>query len=139
MGHVNYGMCQSCVPEQRSLDGLPATATGTAENSEEPNFELQQFLFPFGIWTLVLGICSLTWRWAKTIRQFRPSVACVFIGGLELWYHAQIYWFRCSFRWQAFGVLLLIYWVLGALWCTRDPCVKHPSRGNHGVDVASVP
>src|SRR5262249_28926776 len=40
--------------------------------------------------------------------------------GVELWYAAQIYWFSRSFRWQAFGVVLLIYWILGAMWCVRD-------------------
>jgi hypothetical protein len=93
MEHANYEMCQSWVLEQRTPDGLPATAPGTG--------------------------FSTGW-WVKTIRQFRPTGACLFVGGLEGWYQAQIYWFSGSFRWQALGVLLLIYWILGALWCMRD-------------------
>ena len=45
----------------------------------------------------------------------------VFVIGLELWYHLQTHWFRDSFRLQATGVVLLLYWVLGCLVVfTRD-------------------
>jgi hypothetical protein len=59
-------------------------------------------------------------RWRKFRSRFRPSGANLFVAGVELWYAAQIFWFSRSFRWQAFGVVLLIYWILGAMWCARD-------------------
>jgi hypothetical protein len=51
---------------------------------------------------------------------FRPTGASPFIGGLELWFYVQVHWFSGSFRLQAFGVVLLVYWILGAMWYTRD-------------------
>jgi hypothetical protein len=39
----------------------------------------------------------------------------VFVMGLGLWCHLQMHWFSGSFRLQAVGVVLLLYWVLGCL------------------------
>jgi hypothetical protein len=36
------------------------------------------------------------------------------------WYYAQFYWFTGNFRLQAVGIVLLIYWVLGGLFMTRQ-------------------
>jgi hypothetical protein len=39
----------------------------------------------------------------------------VFVIGLELWYHLHTRWFSGNFRFQAVGVVLLLYWSLGCL------------------------
>jgi hypothetical protein len=61
-----------------------------------------------------------TRRWLDILRDLRPSGVKLFIGGPELWIYAQVWFFSSSFRLQAFGFVLLAYWILGALWCTRD-------------------
>ena len=52
--------------------------------------------------------------------KLRPTGVSLFLGGLELWFYMQIHWLSSGFRLQAFGILLLVYWILGALWCLRD-------------------
>jgi hypothetical protein len=42
------------------------------------------------------------------------------MAGLGLWYCAQFHWFTGNFRLQAIGIVLLIYWVLGGLFMTRQ-------------------
>ena len=54
-----------------------------------------------------------------TRKRFRIHGPTVFLAGLELWYYVQFYGFSGSFRLQALGVLLLAYWILGALFMTR--------------------
>ena len=57
-----------------------------------------------------------------------PTGLRLFVGGLELWCYIQTHWLASSFRLQAFGVLLLVYWIVGALWCLRDrgsPASRH--------------
>ena len=57
-----------------------------------------------------------------------PTGLRLFVGGLELWFYIQTHWLASSFRLQAFGVLLLVYWIVGALWCLRDrgsPASRH--------------
>jgi hypothetical protein len=44
-----------------------------------------------------------------------PMGLRVFVIGLDLWYYLQTHWFSGSFRLQAVGVVLLLYWVLGCL------------------------
>jgi hypothetical protein len=63
---------------------------------------------------------TATRRLVKTLRGFRPSGPGLFVGGLELWFYAQVHWFSSSFRLQAVGVAVLVYWILGALWCMGD-------------------
>jgi hypothetical protein len=62
------------------------------------------------------------------MRGFWPSGLNLFFGGLELWIYAQVWFFSGSFRLQAFGFVLLAYWILGALWCTRDRGEEDKSR-----------
>jgi hypothetical protein len=54
------------------------------------------------------------------IKQLRPCGASVFVAGLDLLFYLQIHWFSGNFRLQALGVVLIVYWILGRLWCTRD-------------------
>jgi hypothetical protein len=44
----------------------------------------------------------------------------LFLLGLEFWCYLQFHCFSGSFRLQAVGALLLAYWILGALFMTRD-------------------
>jgi hypothetical protein len=44
----------------------------------------------------------------------------VFVAGLDLLFYLQVHCFSGNFRLQALGVLLIVYWILGGLWCTRD-------------------
>ena len=57
--------------------------------------------------------------------------ATAFVAGLELWYYAQFHWFSGNFRLQALGVVLLVYWILGALFRMRDR-VGEPSPDERG-------
>jgi hypothetical protein len=50
----------------------------------------------------------------------RRNGATVFVAGLELWYCVQVHCFSGNFRLQALGVVLLAYWILGALFMTRE-------------------
>ena len=57
-------------------------------------------------------------------RKFRFHGPSLFIGGFELWCYIQLHWFSGSFRLQALGVVLLIYWILGGLFMTRQPAAE---------------
>jgi hypothetical protein len=56
----------------------------------------------------------------QRVRRFRLSGTKLFLLGLELWCYLQFHWFSGSFRLQAVGAVLLAYWILGALFMTRE-------------------
>jgi hypothetical protein len=56
----------------------------------------------------------------RTLQRFRLSGASVFVAGLEVWYYLQLHCFSGKFRLQSLGVVLLVYWILGALFLTRE-------------------
>ena len=55
-----------------------------------------------------------------TLKRLRPRGVSVFVAGLDLLFYLQVHCFSGNFRLQALGVLLIVYWILGGLWCTRD-------------------
>ena len=57
-----------------------------------------------------------------------PSIGLrVFVIGVELWYYLQTHWFSGSFRLQAMGGVLLVYWVLGCLVALTQDKSKGPN------------
>jgi hypothetical protein len=56
----------------------------------------------------------------QRVRTFHLSGTKLFLLGLEFWCYLQFHWFSGNFRLQAVGLLLLSYWILGALFMTRE-------------------
>ena len=70
------------------------------------------------------GVAPGIWESPAAMRRFRLRGPSLFLAGLEFWYFAQLHWFSGSFRLQALGVLLLIYWILAGLFMTRQPAIE---------------
>jgi hypothetical protein len=62
----------------------------------------------------------------------------VFVAGLELWYYLQFHCFSGSFRLQALGVVLLIYWLLGTLFMMRERD-EEPAAGGPAGSASLIP
>jgi hypothetical protein len=80
----------------------------------------QESLFPDQECTDRLQFSSPAIQTRQRLRRFRLSGTKLFLLGIEFWCYLQFHWFSGSFRWQAVGAVLLAYWILGALFMTRE-------------------